>query len=106
MFGKCQREGCERPATVAPVACVPATGYPRDFKPVRMILGLKTCRDHAADAIDLKASFAADGPDDGKLRKAVDILTKGKVPPDYSRAYVTATRLDGEEWAQFERMRA
>lgn len=99
----CAHTGCGRPATHAPKICVPATGWPIDLhQPLSAILMLKVCRQHVAEAFHPTENFKPGSP----LRTVFEVLARGKVPPDFARAFVTPIRLDSDEFQSFERAQA
>jgi hypothetical protein len=97
----CDKQGCTRRATHAPVLQIPAQGWAIDLhQPISMTIGVELCKDHAATFGDgFKWS------DNPKIKEVVEILTRGKQPPDFDRAFHTVVRIDSEAYQKFLKMR-
>lgn len=91
----CASEGCSHEATHFPKINVPATGFPAiEARSVGVVLALKLCRDCAATFPSL-AQFEPGAP--GAIREVIEVMCRGKVPPDFARAFTTAVPLaEGE----------
>lgn len=80
----CQHEHCKRPATHAPKLCIPAQGYPRGTAaPLSCLIALPCCMPHLKQI--KPEEFLSD-----QMKQTVAILTAGKTPPDYDRAWIEA----------------
>ncbi len=102
MTKTCEHQGCARAATHAPRLNIPAQGWPIDLhQPISMFIGIELCKDHAKTFGDgFKWS------DNPKLKEAIEIVSRGKAPPDFDRAFHTVTRLDSDEYRKFGQVRA
>lgn len=97
---KCSSKDCPHGAKYAPAICVPAMGWPleqHDHLEAMMLLPLcESCiKEFKAD------NFL--GPEanvNGKnaMREVFTILTKGKVPPDFDRAYIKHVSINSKEY--------
>jgi len=88
----CQRDGCAHAGKWAPKLCVPARDWAIDLhRPLALVMGLRLCRDHV-NAMDPQEIL---GPD---LRRIIEGLAKGKQPPDFDRAFITAIRTTSAEF--------
>lgn len=93
----CCHNGCEAEATCIPKLRIPATGYPIDtHQPLALAMGVALCDEHfETDAtIELLAPI---GVERG-IRDVVTIMTRGKVPPDWDRAFVERLPRDSDEY--------
>src|SRR5687767_13676313 len=97
----CMRDGCKREGRWAPRICVPATGWPRDHKPVTMVFGLQLCEEHFAEVS--AQDFLDPSLPEPNLRGALEILAQGRAAPDFQRAYIRRvdTLLD-PQWQALE----
>lgn len=93
---KCASSTCSADALALPEIQIPAMGY--DFSaPISLTLALPLCGDCIGLLkLDPHAVIDAFG-----VRNTVDMMTAGKVPPDYSRARLVVRRLDAEQLAGF-----
>lgn len=101
MSSGCQKTGCTRPASKALTINVPAKGWPVSLhQPIRMVLGLRLCRQCAAEATP--AEFLTDD-----MRRATEITCRAskKAEPDFDRAFISPISLDGHEYQNFVALR-
>jgi len=97
---KCAHDGCDHQADCAPKICVPAVNGPLDeSKTIGIILGLTVCRQHF-DELKIADFLTA------QIKGAIEIVARGKAPPDFERAFFKRVLLISAEWATFERARA
>lgn len=90
----CAHTGCDAPATHCVRICVPAQSWPIDMhQPLQVMLGLRLCHTHAC-ALDVDEMLAGA---ESSLRKVFEIMTRGRCPPDFDRAFVEAV-----DMAQFD----
>lgn len=101
----CDQPGCAEAATHHPQIHIPALGWPINMhEPASLIMGLKLCHYHCSQA---PAQDLLGSPDDEKgIRGVVKIMTRWKVPPDFTRAYVTCVSIDSDEGRLFAEMNA
>lgn len=89
----CDRIGCNSIATQRPVLFIPAKGYPaKEGMCIQLQFSLAMCFD-CVKKMDV-AEFTAKGH---QMREICDRSTTGKVPPDYSRAFIRSFGLNTEE---------
>ncbi len=99
-FRQCQTTGCITRAQYAPKICVPAKGYAVELnKHVSVIVGLTLCEDHM---VTLEPGSLLNR----HLVAIIDGFCRGKVPPDYARAFILPVMLDSNEYRMWERERA
>lgn len=78
----CYHTGCTKKATMLGEIRVPATGWPlHKHAPITMIVGHPMCDEHVED-VRVPEIFTPD------IRKLFAIMTRGKAPPDFNRAFV------------------
>jgi len=91
---KCSIKVCEQTATAAVAISVPATGYEATPEnSVKIVLGILLCP-HCMGTIKAQEFFGADG----RLKSIIELQTKGRVAPDYDRAFITPVALDSDEY--------
>lgn len=106
MIAACQREGCSRPATVAPKVCVPAySGRVGGGARLSSILTLTCC---AGCFRTLRGcDFLATGdPGRERLRELFALQAGGLFLPDFDLAWVEPVELTSPDWLAIERAQA
>ncbi len=93
----CAKTGCTATATHMPALVVPTEQYP-DAAPLRALVGLPLCHDHAA-SLDLKEWLRPGTPYHGIFRAIGD---KHGTNPDFPKAKVEAVPLGGPEHVQYQ----
>lgn len=90
----CKTKECTAVATCLPKLCVPAMYWPIDaHTPLESVLCVPMCEPCAGA---MKATdFFSDGPSD--LRPVFEFLARGKLPPDFKRAFITTIALDSPQ---------
>ncbi len=96
---KCMTTGCPHDAKWAPKINVPAEGWSVEMhQPLSFTMSLAVC-----DACwpDLKASDFV-GPElekeKGNMRQIARLMTKGKCPPDFERAWLSKVSINSNEY--------
>ena len=90
----CNHKGCTNNASCAPRLNVPAVGWSIEMhQPVRAVMDLPICKD-CRDTIKVE-DFLQDN-----LKEVIRILTRGKCPPDFERAWFDFVRLDSKEFLE------
>lgn len=99
MTDTCQREQCEKKATLAPKLMVPAKYWAiAAHSPASAIISLRLCKDHYNE---LKTEdFLTD-----QFKEIMEMMTEGKCPPDFDRAFFKSVKLDSYEWIEFSNIR-
>lgn len=89
---KCQHNNCWRDAT-GPIALrIPATGMPlAEHDPIKCVVGLQVC-DECFGTLKA-ADFLSE-----QMKKAVNIATMLKVPPDFDKAFLEHLSYDDKDW--------
>lgn len=96
----CSREHCAAEARWVPKVCVPATGYPiAGHTPLSCIIGLPLCG-ACIDTLGV-GDLLGPTPQGGEFREAFAIAA-GRVPPDFSRAFMARVSLNSPEYAAFQ----
>lgn len=95
---KCSKDNCEHSATHYPKIMVPAMGWPIELhKPIGAVLSLALCKDHAKE-FSAKEFLDMPTPMGNETNKILfEYAAKGKIPPDFDRAYTMAIRMDCKE---------
>jgi hypothetical protein len=100
---RCMKKSCTHQAQWAPKICVPAQGWPIDcHQPLAMIVGLRLCREHV-DALKAEEFFNDVVTD---IRGALEALARTHIRPDFARAFITAVRINSDEFRKFEQLAA
>jgi hypothetical protein len=93
----CSKIGCDAPAVCALQIRVPALGYSlASHSPLGLLTNIKAC----------DKCYAATDPQE-MLNEDIRAIflhicrTEGKVPPDFTRAYLEPMALDSEEYLDF-----
>ena len=92
----CAAPGCERPAEVALIINVPATGMPiPEHDPLQCALGVRFCRSCAVE--EEAQDWVKPGSD---LRAAIENVARriDGVPPDFERAFITLVEFTDPAW--------
>lgn len=98
-FRQCQSSGCLSRAQYVPKICVPPKGFPVEaHKHCSVIIGVPLCEDHLV--ICQPEQFL-----NRQTRGIIDAFCKGKVPPDYERAFILPVLCESEEYRTWERQR-
>lgn len=98
----CSTKDCPHGAKVAPKLCVPAMNWAIEaHQPLSSIIGIPLGESCFAElkVSDFLGRFDVDGKNN--LRECFKVLTRGKQPPDFDRAWFTKVSLASKEYKTF-----
>jgi hypothetical protein len=99
IFRQCQSSGCLHRAQYVAKLMIPPKGFPIEAnKNLSIIIGVPLCEDHLV--ICVPEQFL-----NRQTYAIVDAFTKGKVSPDYERAFILPVDMDSNEYHMWERQR-
>ncbi len=100
---KCDYKGCEAEATTGLVLNVPVKGCPvPEHDPIRIIIWLQVCEEHLKDA-RARDFLEADARLPGLIADMAGTMKLAE--PDFERAFISGTDLNGAEWQALKRVR-
>jgi hypothetical protein len=92
----CSRTGCEHPAEGILQLVIPATGWPINHNPIKLAIGVPVC--YACFPKVKVDDFIDPTLPKGSIYDIVEVVTRGKCPPDWERAYFALLAFDSEEY--------
>lgn len=96
----CKSKDCTHEASFIPRINVPAMHWPIDMhQPLQMFIDLPLCKHHIHE-VKIK-DFLSD-----EIKEVFRIMTKGRMPPDFERAYVSQVSVNSNEFKMFRRKQA